>query len=604
MADTSMDQTASHGLGAIPALAVLTAYGLAAVAVADALSRTGHAQVEPVLWVGLGLIFLPTFARLTSLSPSRAERVTLVLLLGLALYIVKVMRDPFGFTYADELVHQYNVIDILRSHSLFGHNPILTVTPSYPGLEGTTAALSSLTGLSSFSSGLLVVGAARTLMMLGLFLLFEAAADSARLAAVAVALYASTPNFLFFNADFSYESLALPLAVFAAVAGVYWWRSEHEGRAWLEVAVLAVAAVTVTHHLTSYALAAFFAVVGLVSCSPRRSGFRMLILAVLSTAMAVSWLFIVASVTVGYLTPVITRAVSATAGTVAHERAARTLFTSAAGQVAPVWDRLVGLGSAVLVALAQPVGLPVVWRRYRGSAVALAFGMASVAYVASLGLRLVPAAWETGSRASEFLFIGGSFVVGLAMLHVIDHVRSSAAVRAGVWVAAVVIFAGGVISGSAYGFRAAQPYEVAVSGATIVPPGVAAARWIGSALHQSEPIAAEQADARLVLVYGDQNVVAGMNPDVQDVLHTPRFYRWQVQLLRRLKVRYVMVDARMASANVSTGYFFPTGSVASEERYPMAVVTKFERAGAMRVFDSGDVVIDDLSTVNQRAATP
>lgn len=61
---------------------------------------------------------------------------------------------------------------------------------------------------------------------------------------------------------------------------------------------------------------------------------------------------------------------------------------------------------------------------------------------------------------------------------------------------------------------------------------------------------------------------------------------------------------RMVSADVSTEYFFPTGSMASEERFATETATKFEPAGAMRVFDSGDIVIDDLSTVRQTAAMP
>lgn len=605
MVDTSVRQTAPRDLGAVPALALLAACGLAVVAVADALSRTGQAHAELFFWVGLVLIFLPTLVRLTSLSPSRSERVTLILMVGIGLYLTKVLRDPFSFTYADELVHQYNVANIQHSHSLFRYNPILKVTPFYPGLEGTTAALSAMTGLSSNVSGLLVIGAARALMMLGLFLLYEAASGSSRLASVAAALYASTPNFLYFSAQFSYESLALPIAVLAAVAGVRWWRSGQQSSGWLVVTVLAAAAVTVTHHLTSYALAAFFAGVWLASLIFRRSHLRRKsVLAALSVAMPTSWLFFVASATVGYLTPVIATAVSAVASTVAHEQSARSIFTSKAGLAAPVWNRVVGLDSAVLILLAQPLGLPLVWRRYRNHPVALVFVAASIAYLASLGLRLVAAAWETGARASEFLFIGGSFVVGMAILHYVDHASVPRMMKPVAWLAGAVVFVGGVLTGTASGVRTAQPYEVAVKGTTIDSPAVTAAQWLGATLHPLGPIAAEQGDARLVLVYADLTVVAGAHPDIQDTLQAPVLHSWQLRLLRRWRVRYIMIDARRASADVSNASFFPSGSVASEQRFPMTAVRKFERAGATRVFDNGDVIIDDLSTVNPSDAPP
>ena len=57
------------------------------------------------------------------------------MLLGLSLYAVKVFRDPFGFTFADELAHAPNAKAILRTHHLFEANTILSATPFYPGLS-------------------------------------------------------------------------------------------------------------------------------------------------------------------------------------------------------------------------------------------------------------------------------------------------------------------------------------------------------------------------------------------------------------------------------------------------------------------------------------
>ena len=104
----------------LTALLVLsTAVGLMLVSAADALSRSGHAHGGALFWLGLLLILVPVTARLTSASPSRNERVGLLVLLGLASYLVKVFRDPFRFLYADEFVHQYNALSILSTHDLF-----------------------------------------------------------------------------------------------------------------------------------------------------------------------------------------------------------------------------------------------------------------------------------------------------------------------------------------------------------------------------------------------------------------------------------------------------------------------------------------------------
>ncbi len=168
------------GTGTLRALLVLsTACGLMLVSAADALSRSGHAHGSVLFWLGLIAILAPVTARLISASPSRNERVGLLVMLGLASYLVKVFRDPFRFLYADEFVHQYNALSILSTHGLFHQNPILPATAAYPGLESPTAALSALTGLSTFASGLVVIAIARVIMMIALFLLYETVTGSA-----------------------------------------------------------------------------------------------------------------------------------------------------------------------------------------------------------------------------------------------------------------------------------------------------------------------------------------------------------------------------------------------------------------------------------------
>ena len=91
---------------------------------------------------------------------------------------------------------------------------------------------------------------------------------------------------------------------------------------------------------------------------------------------------------------------------------------------------------------------------------------------------------------------------------------------------------------------------------------------------------------------------------IESVLQTPKLYQWQLNLLRRKGIRYVVVDAREASANVSIGYYFPRHRAGPQERFPAAAVTKFERAGAHRVYDGGNIVVDDLRGVSDAASLP
>jgi hypothetical protein len=265
---------------------------------------------------------------------------------------------------------------------------------------------------------------------------------------------------------------------------------------------------------------------------------------------------------------------------------------------------MAGIGSTLIVLVAMPLGLLVLWRRHRDHPMAVVLGCATLAYVGTWALRLVPAAWETGARASEFLFIGVAFVVALAALEALDRFPAPGLTRAGASAAAGLLLIGSVVSGASHAERLAQPYRVAVAGRHLDPPGVAVARWARDVLGPGARIAAQEADARLLLVDGRQHVFAGTNPPIASVLQTPTLYRWQLELLRREGIRFVVVDARTSSANVSSGYFFPRQAVGPQDRFPAAVVTKFERAGAQRIYDGGDIVVDDLAGVSDAEAAP
>ena len=583
------------GPGTRSALLVLsTAAGLMLVSAADALSRSGHPHGSVLFWLGLLAIFVPVAARLTSASPSRNERVALLVLLGLASYLVKVFRDPFRFLYADEFVHQYNALSILSTHSLFHENPILPATAAYPGLEAPTAALSALTGLSTFAAGLIVIAVARLIMTFGLFLLYETVTGSGRVAGLAAALYAASPHYLFFIADFSYESFALPIAILALAAALRARPPSGAGkRAWLVVALILTAGVVVSHHMTSYALIVTLLAVCLIPLPwLHQRTRRPWIVAIAAIVLTAAWLVLVARKTVGYLSPVVLGALRETIRTFQGESRARQLFGSAnhAAQ-GPAWEHYVAFLSAVLVAVVVPFGARIVWRRYRDRPAALVFALAAVGYVASLALRLVPAAWETAARASEFLFIGAGFTLALFTIWVLERSPSLAA-RAGLVLAAVVLVIGGVVSTTSSSTRLAQPYRVSVRGAELEPQAAAAAQWASRALGSGNRVAAEAADGRFFLVDGRQHVFVGNRPPIATILRTRPLYRWQIAVLRRYGIRYVVTDAQPPSMDISDGYYFFPGN---DSHTGLAFAgKKFGRAGAHPIYDSGDIVVYDL----------
>ena len=575
---------------------------LGLVSLGDGLSRSGHPYGEIPFWIGVTVpIAVVAFRQASPVMP-RGERIALVVIAGIFLYLVKVLRDPFGFTFADEFIQVFNSNSVLDTGDLFTSNPLLAVSPYYPGLPSVTGALASLTHLTVFGAGVVVVGAARTVMMLVVYLLVERVTASPRVAALGVLAYASAPNFLFFTAQFSYESLALPIAAVAVYAVVSWIGDRSGYRtAWAIAALLLIAAVVPTHHLTSYALVGFLLALSathwVTGNAWRRSP---LPFACFALALTMGWLVFVASVTVGYLQPIFTDALNSTITAITEEGAgARKAFEAAPtklGVPVSVWDRGLAITSTALIVLLIPLGVYEVWRRYRRNPVVLVLAFAACAYVSSLPVRLVPQAWEVANRASEFLFLGVAIALALAWTRPRGTIGRHGG-RLGVALPVVVIFAGGVAAGWRPEIRLAQALRVEVGNSFIEPQSVTAARWSRRWLpaDRCSVFAASDAKARLMVTYGRRPV--GKVNEVENAIDLPGLEPWQMAILRNESVRYTVLDRLVINSDNLAGYFFTTkiSPPIWHTRAPALIYQKFDNPMTNRIFDSGDVTIYDIA---------
>jgi hypothetical protein len=587
------------GPGHLPAIALASGIGLLLCAVANALARSTDGNPMLLYWLGVLLIAAPVFYRLTSSAASPPERLALVCLLGLSLFGVKVLRDAPIYTFSDELIHAFNANQIGDHHHLFEANSILRATPYYPGLEGATSSLMTITGLSSYAAGTIVVGFARLTLIGALYLLFLRVGGSARVAGLAAAIYTCNFNFLFWGAQYSYESLALPLLVVIMMALAERETVRREAlRAWAVPVLVAIAAVLVTHHLTSYATVGVLLALALAYWHVKRSWrppnpWRF---AVFAAVLAAAWLLIVASSTIGYLSPVLSGAVKAIFHTLSGEAPPRQLFQKGSSAVGatPFAARAVAVLAIVVLLAGLPFGLREVWRRHRKQPFALVFAAAALAFFATLALRLAPAAWETGNRAGEFLFIGLAFVLAYAGLAMLRRWSSRPRLARGLLAAAISLaLIGDAISGWPWDAQLSRPLKVSASGRTTVSPPLEMAEWAAHNVNGGR-FAAPTADANLLLTPGNKWVLTGPYPDVEDILEDPELGNWQLPLLRRHNLRYVVSDRRPASSDGLRGYYFSTGG-SDEGRLPRGVTSKFEGVpGAARVYSNGPITVFDL----------
>jgi hypothetical protein len=579
----------------LPAMAVIVALGLATCSATDALSRATLAPSQWLLWAGVSLIVAPIVYRLCFAGVSSAERVALVCLLGLSLYAVKLMRDPFGYTMPDEFIHAFNAEQIGSHHMLFGSNALLPVTTRYPGLEGATSALSSLTGMSSFGAGLIVIAAARVTLMVGLYVLFRATSGSSLVAGLGAAAYAANSNFLLWGAQFSYESLALPLLV-VLLAGIAERAklSDRERRRWAFPIMLTIVAIVLTHHVTSYVVVIMLIVLAAAPWLTRglAEELRLWPFAMSALVLSTVWLVVVASETVGYITSPVSRAFNETLKTILGEAGPRAPFEGTFGALP---QEIVAFASLGVLFVALPYGVRVAWRRHRRDPIALLLCLASLVFFLVLGLRISPSAWEVANRADEFMFVGLAFVVGYAVVDRVLAGRARPRAAGAVAVTSALVVVGGAIAGWPSDAILAAPVRVSAEGHEIDSEALGAGRWVGAHV-PGAAFAAPESDARTILLYGQARPLTPATAGIKAVLTNPTLSPSQLRTVTSYRLRYVLVDRRKRALNNAHGYGFsvkpPGGPL--DRLYSPDVVAKWDSLPAARVFDSGNIDIFDL----------
>ena len=429
------------------------------------------------------LIFAPIVFRLFVIQTlDRRERLGLLLVLQVLLYFVTMLQYPLAFSSFDEFAHWRTAQDIAATGHLFQDNSLLTISPIYPGLEIVTNAVSDLTGLSTLTlSGRIVVGFAHLLLALALYLLFERVTGSARLAGIAAALYMTNPHYVFFDAQYAYESIALPMAVFVlfvAARAVHLGDTLRTRLGFIIAAIIGVWTVVVMHHLTSYALMGFLLLWMLASLLRSRRTWDSVSLGIfvlLGLASVAFWLVYTQSRALGYLGPVVTSAVHQLQLILAGEAATRQLFHDYGGDVTPLWQRVMASGSVGLILVGIVPGLFWIWRN-RVNAAVLALAVWALLYVPSQALRLSQAGIEVADRATEFVFLGLATVLAIGMTQVRPDVLTR---RVAIWalsILATVLFIGGIVAGSGPDWeRFPGPFLVSADARSLTQEGISAA---------------------------------------------------------------------------------------------------------------------------------
>jgi len=595
----------SQTLGWSPLIALIAALGLLVVAYSYHVSMFGGNGVEFFFLFGLLLMFVPTVIRLLSSSASRRERICLLYVVGIGFYLVQVENSPLHFAAFNEFLHWRTAEDIALSGHLFTENSQLPVSPYYPGLEIVTNAVSSLSGLTIFHSAILVLGFARLVMILSLFILYEQITDSARIAGLATILYMTNPHFISFDAQFSYESLSLPLALFMLVLLARYEVLTKANRRYLAVLVwVTLGSIAVTHHVTDFVFDALL-LLWTVTYSVQRTRTQqknLAFTAFLGLSAAFAYIFLMqGNPVVDYLSSYFSGSFAELGQVITGTSAARKLFVNYSGQPTPPWDRLLTISSVAIIALGFPFGLLCLLQRYRRNGLACMFGLFVLSYPVSQAFRFTNFGSEIADRSEAFLFIPLAFLLAILITQFWPIRWLNWQQMTLITSVITVIFLGGIILQAGSSLSSLPgPYLVGADNRSIETEGIEAAQWTPMNIGLNNRVATDRINRLLMSTYGDQHVVTSLQDkvDVSPVFFAPTLGPDEVALLKSERISYLVVDLRLSTAAPLEGVYFEDGEPDSyHHTTPLALnsltkFTSFEQIN--RLFDSGNIVIYDV----------
>ncbi|GAA2001746.1 hypothetical protein JL107_01500 [Nakamurella flavida] len=597
---------------------VVMALGLLLMAVAAASSRTATATgLQQTLWVaGLAIIFVPACVRVLWPRTPHAEWLVLAIALPVLLQLSRLVISPDRFVFHDELIHANTLRQIDETHRLFSENPLLPVSGYYPGLEVVTDALHQTTGLSSFVAGTVVLVAARVILVLALIGLVTLLTGSRRAGAIASVVYVLNSQFLFFNSQYSYQTLALPLAVLT----IYLFLTRRRGaRTALVLPLAGVAAVALTHHVTAILLVGTFAVwvalaailrsrkaTGTAVDDGRRADDRRDIggLLVMLGASVVTWLLTAVnpgSPIGSYLLAIVTSS-STDVASLAEGEQTKALFANTAGAGPAPWEQVLIIAAVLISAVALLAALLFGRSRLRRrDAFGVLITLLALLYPVVPGGHLTRATAEVGDRAAGFVFLGIAAVVGWWLIHRRWTGRRSVIGTAVLTVAATITFLGNIVLGS--GPTAQQlpgPYLISADARSVDADNLAAAEWMAANLPVESRVYGDRVGGLLAAAYGGQFTVRHVSTliDASRLLLDPQLTDADFDLIKRAQLEYLIVDRRLANGLPNQQVYIENGEFEGQGRTtpvsPEALDKFTGVAGVQRIYDNGSIVIYDL----------
>ena len=560
---------------------------------------SGHVAFH-LFWLGEFIFVAPAAVRLFSRHATRAERLGLLFMLGIFSYLPKLLRDPTGPLFQDELVHWHQTQVMFSSGKIFVPNSILGIIEFFPGLHLLNLELQHITGMSTFVTGSLLLVILHVIALVGVFAMVERISESTWIASIAALIYSLNPSFMFFDSQYSYESLSIVFFIWTVmcVAAMQTSRNDMDEKvSWFMIGIVLTAGCIVTHHLATYILVVALILIVIFTASRRFADWNnfsldrgesqrnlrlMSLFTLIVIGGAAAWLVLVASNTIAYLAPGFLGGIRQFLALAHSERHSRQLF---AGTSYPTYEQMAAYLTPLALSLAALGGLRLMWRdRRRTPAIAFALGGFGLLYFAALPFMLTQSGSEGARRTWAYTYLGMSVLIAPLLVWLVSRVWGR--VRRRVAVGLLVVVLGVIVMGNvavqinaAYMFPG--PYIYGSDTRSLTPELLGMARWFRDTQGANQRIVADRYTALALANFGD----------AQTATPSTAFPIWQLYfstsapgpgLLAELQAsdyRFMAVDRRMSQQLPLIGiYFAPSEPDAykHERPVPVAALSRYE----------------------------
>ncbi len=596
--------------------ATAAAFGLGTLLIVHAYSEARTSvgnQHFDVFWAGAVLVLVSTlFLGTRSWLRARSAKVLLIAY-GVVTFVPKFAMSVNGPVYYDEFGHFRHANDLLANGNLFNADPYLPIAKYYPGLSAVTVAVHEVTRLSIWHSGQLVIAAAHCSVPVTVFLIGRAAGLSQKACMVASIVYSLNPSYMYFDTQYAYESLALPLALFVVLACLR--AAEATTRTsvirWTVAGIAGALLCIVTHHLSSLFMG--FVCLAMVAWlrngrgddwvhKAARRGSRSVALVALFGSLA--WISFAAPETYAYVWPHVSSGLTGlvylllppagqTVGSGAGAGAQSAAHTLFAGSPAPLYERVAAFLSPVLVMIAVVPAAVHFWnvrqgarhRHSRRRSVAeaselgpvqrriifVSFGLTAL-YFASLPIALTSGGGEAAHRSWGYAYLGVAIVAGYLLDFVVMRRtrpgRLSQTARALLVIVVLVVCVGNISAGETVFYRFPGPYLFGTDTRSGTPELHQLALWMNQHLVPGSLVVTDRFTGEQIEAYTDLNLPSPMQFPVYSIYREGDEPSAALRhVLKSAGFRYFVVDRRIEGGPPFQGLFegyVGSGSVNSQ----------------------------------------